>query len=286
MVASVGVLDRLGLRPTEQAGTPGSPDRSPDTPSLLGSPQKEAGDTFVGSGAKPGLEGANAKDPAVLAGGKLGEKMVVVENAPGDGCGCGGSCSDCGKALPQSQADAAMEKRNAAALAEVNQHEDQHMANNPYAGGKTVQQDKKTGATKGSVPVSFPPPDEKNPETTVKAGQLIRAAALRPKNPSGADHSVAGTASALESKGNALVSQKLRNEGGGAGGTQSLAKGGAGNDAKFAAAKGGGELPGKPSGQSGPRPNPNDGTMLAKGDSPSGGFTPGGGPRNNPFSSA
>lgn len=99
---------------------------------------------------------------------------------------------------------------------EVRQHEQAHMA----AGGQLIlggatyryQQgpDGQRYAVGGEVSIDTSP--GRTPQETLAKAQTIRAAALAPMNPSGADRAAAAKASAMEAQARQDLSQQVRDE--------------------------------------------------------------------------
>ncbi len=114
---------------------------------------------------------------------------------------------------PEAQTIRKLKERDA----EVRRHEQAHVA----AGGAHVKSgphyeyqtgpDGKQYAIGGHVQIDVSPVPG-DPDATIRKMQTVRAAALAPAEPSGADHSVAASASALEAAARTELAQQRRDE--------------------------------------------------------------------------
>ena len=92
---------------------------------------------------------------------------------------------------------------------EVMAHEMEHKSKaGAYAGSIVIEFDGNGIAVGGHVPISMPPIQPQNLQSSIQAYQMIRDAALAPKAPSSADISVANHALSLLGKAQLLLSQQ------------------------------------------------------------------------------
>jgi hypothetical protein len=116
------------------------------------------------------------------------------------------SCAQCSK---PASADTLLNKIKAESYAHILGHEQAHQsAAGGFGGGINIQYDGNGVAVAGHVPISIPGLDSQNPETSLKAYNTIRGAALAPSDPSGQDMSVAAHAQSLMGQAQVLMGQK------------------------------------------------------------------------------
>jgi hypothetical protein len=148
----------------------------------------------VGAARGPGSSGPRTGEPSADAA-RSGEPRA---SAPGPGARRTGPPGT--QLTPEQEREvAALRRRDA----EVRAHEAAHKAVAGSLGGAvsyTFQRgpDGALYAIGGEVPITLS--EGRTPEETIRRARQVRAAALAPANPSGADRSVASAASALEMK--------------------------------------------------------------------------------------
>lgn len=103
----------------------------------------------------------------------------------------------------------ALQAIRAKRYAEIMSHEQAHAAAaGGYGGGIVIEYDANHIAKGGHVPIHIPGLNPQSPESSLKAYQTIRGAALAPHSPSGQDMAVASMAQALMGKAQVLIAQK------------------------------------------------------------------------------
>jgi hypothetical protein len=96
------------------------------------------------------------------------------------------------------QREAQLEARRKESYDHIYNHEmAHHMAAGQFSGGININYDANGIATSGFVPIHIPGLNRDNPSESMAAYQQIKAAALAPSDPSGADLGVAAKADAL-----------------------------------------------------------------------------------------
>jgi hypothetical protein len=129
-------------------------------------------------------------------------KISQIQSKYGNMCSCA-MCSTPGSA------DELLQKVKAESYAHILGHEQAHQsAAGGFGGGIHIEYDANGVAVAGHVPISIPGLDPQNPETSVRAYNTIRGAALAPSDPSGQDMSVAAHAQSLIGQAQVLMAQK------------------------------------------------------------------------------
>jgi bacterioferritin-associated ferredoxin len=129
--------------------------------------------------------------------------QVMVSSGHGSGCG---HCVGMASGMVSKQKLAALKQQQ---YSKIMAHEQAHAsAAGGFGGGIHIEYDSNGIAVAGHVPVRMPALDPSAPDKAISAGRQVRAAALAPIDPSGADLGVAAAASAIEAQGQVLLKQK------------------------------------------------------------------------------
>ncbi len=148
--------------------------------------------------------GVSANPPPSSGAGQNGSAQGV--SAPkGESSGKGGMTP----LEARSQQQAKLSQKRSESYAHIYGHEQAHQsAAGGFGGGIHIDYDANGIAVSGHVPISIPGLTVDSAEQRVSDFQQIRAAALAPQDPSGADTSIASKASSLIAKAQSMAGKK------------------------------------------------------------------------------